>query len=246
MWAREIVHPRNYRALLAAIRLTPRPLQNVWRYLTASGSYPYSPAVRTPTGIVRPTLDSFHDMMTFNEIFLREDYFLPKDARTVLDLGSNKGISALYFLTRHPEVRVWLYEPVPANIERLRSNLVGLEDRYTLDQVAVGSTSGLVSFNIEPTGRYGGIGVATEEAITVTCKDINTVVGGILDVEPAIDLLKIDIEGLELAVIEAIDHAYLPRIRTICFEWADSNLKPLKEFYAAAYFNETYRLTLRE
>lgn len=40
-------------------------------------------------------------MMTFNEIFLRMDYFLPEDARTVLDLGSNKGISALYFLTRH-------------------------------------------------------------------------------------------------------------------------------------------------
>jgi len=245
MWAREIVHRRNYRALLAAARLTPHPVQNMWRYLTASGSYPYSPAVRTPTGVVRPTLDSFHDMMTFNEIFLREDYYLPEDARTVLDLGSNKGISALYFLTRNPDVRVWLYEPVPANVERLRANLDGLEDRYVLDQVAVGTKSGSVSFNIEPTGRYGGIGVATAQAITVACKHINEVLATIFDNETHIDLLKIDIEGLEIAVVEEIDRAYLPRIRTICFEWGDPDLKPLQDIYDSTFFNETYRLTLR-
>jgi len=245
MWAREIVQPRNYRAVLAATRLTPRPVQNVWRYLTASGHYPYSPAVRTPTGIVAPKLDSFHDMMTFNEIFLREDYYLPADARTVVDLGSNKGISALYFLTRNAGVRVWLYEPVPANVERLRANLVGLEDRYVLDPVAVGTESGSVSFNIEPTGRYGGIGVATDEAITVTCKDINEVISAILDTESHVDLLKIDIEGLEVGVVEAIDRVYLPRIHAICFEWADPDLKPLNDFYESTFFNETYRLTLR-
>lgn len=245
MWAREIVNPRNYRAVLSATRLTRRPVQNVWRYLTASGRYPYSPAVRTPTGIVAPRLDSFHDMMTFNEVFLREDYYLPANARTVVDLGSNKGISALYFLTRSPDVRVWLYEPVPANVERLRANLAGLEDRYVLDQVAVGTESGSVSFNVEPTGRYGGIGVATAEAITVMCKDINEVLSTVLDTESHVDLLKIDIEGLEVGVVESIDRAYLPRIHTICFEWADPELKPLSDFYESRFFNETYRLTLR-
>ncbi len=245
MWGREIGHPRNYRALWAAIRLTPAPLRNVWRYLTASGTYPYSPAVRTPTGIVAPRLDSFHDMMTFNEIFLREDYLLPEQARTVVDLGSNRGISALYFLTRNRDVRVWLYEPVPANLERLRANLAGFEDRYRLHDVAVGTQSGSISFNVEPTGRYGGIGVATEEAITVVCKDINTVVAAVLATEPHIDLLKIDIEGLEMEVVEAIDPTYLPRIHAICFEWEAPDLQPLNEFYDSTFFNETYRLTLR-
>ncbi len=245
MWGREIVHPRNYRALWAATRLTPAPLRNVWRYLTASGTYPYSPAVRTPTGIVAPRLDSFHDMMTFNEIFLREDYALSARARTVVDLGSNKGISALYFLSRNRDVRVWLYEPVPANVERLRANLAGFEDRYRLDEVAVGTRSGPVSFNVDPTGRYGGIGVATEQAITVACKDINTVIATVLETETHIDMLKIDIEGLELGVVEAIDRAYLPRIHTICFEWGAPDLKPLNELYDSTFFNETYRLTLR-
>lgn len=138
-----------------------------------------------------------------------------------------------------------MYEPVPANVQCPRANLAGLEDRYTVDQVAVGTESGSVSFNVEPTGRYGGIGVQTAEAITVTCKDINTVIATILDVEPGIDLLKIDIEGLEVEVVEAINRAYLPRIRTICFEWTAPDLKPLNEFYDSTFFNETYRLTLR-
>ena len=38
--------------------------------------------------------------------------------RAVIDLGSNIGISALYFLTRNADCRVWLYEPVPRNVER--------------------------------------------------------------------------------------------------------------------------------
>ncbi len=44
-------------------------------------------------------------------------------ARVVVDIGSNIGISALYFLTRNPACRCWLYEPVPRNVERLRANL---------------------------------------------------------------------------------------------------------------------------
>ena len=45
-----------------------------------------------------------------------------------VDFGSNIGISALYFLTRNPSVQVYLFEPVPSNIERLRENLKGYEN----------------------------------------------------------------------------------------------------------------------
>lgn len=47
-------------------------------------------------------------------------------------------------------------------------------------------------------------------------------------------------------MVEAIEHAYLPRIHTICFEWQDPALKPLSQFYDSTVFNETYRLTLRK
>ncbi len=245
MWAREVVELRNYRALAEAVRHTERPVENLRRYLTAAGQYPYAPAVRTPMGVVHPMLDSFHDMMTFNEVFLRGDYALPPGATTVVDVGSNKGISALYFLTRSPDVRVWLHEPVPANLERLRANLVGYEERYVLTEAAVGTASGPVRFNVEPTGRYGGIGVATAEAITVTCRHVDEVLGEVLEQVPRIDLLKVDIEGLELEVVEGIDPALLSRIGTICFESDQPGLTPLADAYTSTSRNETYRLVHR-
>ena len=74
-------------------------------------------------------------MWTVNEVFCRQDYGADASIRAVVDVGSNIGISALYFLTRSPDCRAWLYEPVPRNVERLRGNLAGYEDRYALREV---------------------------------------------------------------------------------------------------------------
>lgn len=245
MWANEVVAPRNYRAAARMAKLTPRPHDNIWRYLTARGKYPYSPEVRTPIGPVRPTLYSFHDMMTFNEIFVREDYACPEDAKVVVDLGSNIGISALYFLSRNRDLRCWLYEPVPANLARLRANLVGFQARYQLHETAVGMSAGQVTFNVEPSGRYGGIGVATEESITVECTDVNALLADVLDEVKEIDVLKLDIEGLELGVLQAIDRTLLQRIRLIYLEWQERNLQLVPDLFDAEFFNETYRLSRR-
>ena len=95
-----------------------------------------------PAGIVAPTLFSSHDMVTVNEVFCREDYRAGPELEVVVDIGSNIGISALYFLTRSHRARVWLYEPVPANVERLRANLARFEGRWRLDQAAVADRDG--------------------------------------------------------------------------------------------------------
>ncbi len=44
----------------------------------------------------------------------------PRDISVVVDFGSNIGISALYFLTRNQDIKVYLFEPVPQNILRLK------------------------------------------------------------------------------------------------------------------------------
>ena len=112
------------------------------RYFLGRGDYPYRCPVRTPAGIVAPTLYSSHDMFTVNEIFCREDYASGSGVRTVVDVGSNIGLSALYFLTRDPGCHCLLYEPVPRNVERLRLNLAGYEERYTLHEAAVAAAAG--------------------------------------------------------------------------------------------------------
>ena len=57
-------------------------------------------------------------------------------------------------------------------------------------------------FGVEPTGRYGGIGLELDGSIEVDCLEINDVLERVLEREPAIDVLKLDTEGLELATVQ--------------------------------------------
>jgi FkbM family methyltransferase len=216
--ARNALRPANYLALFNMARRYERPLESARRYFRRSGDYPYACGVRTPQGIVRPTLWSWHDMLTVNEIFCREDYRAGPKLRTVVDVGSNIGISALYFLTRHPEVRCRLFEPVPRNVERLRSNLAGFEGRYELEQVAVADTEGTLPFATDEAGRYGGLDRRDGELLEVRVRHVNDVLEEAIAGEGAIDLLKLDIEGAEERTVRAIRPDLLRRVGVVYLE----------------------------
>lgn len=209
---------RHYHALRKMTLQYPRFPEMLGRYLLGTGRYPFEAAVRTPLGTVTPTLYSRHDVLTVNEIFCREDYRAGPETLVVVDLGSNIGLSALYFLTRSPETRCYLYEPVPENLDRLERNLAAFRPRYELSTSAVGAEAGTVEFGVEETGRYGGIGVATGATIRVDCLAINDVLARVLEKEGHIDILKIDTEGVEEPTLRAIDRKHLARIRTIYAE----------------------------
>ncbi len=167
---------------------------------------------------MRPRLWTSHDLLTVNEVFCRLDYAAPPDTRVVVDVGSNVGISALYFLTRDPAVRCHLFEPVPQNVARLRHNLARFEGRWTLTEAAVWDRETTASFGVESTGRYGGIGVELPEQIEVRCLDVNAVLADVLEREERIDVLKLDTEGAEADTVAAIRPELLARVGTIYFE----------------------------
>ena len=211
--------PANYRALAAAPLRYRHPVGALARYFFGRGRYPAEIEVRTPTGVVCPAVYSAQDAITIHEMFCRQDYVADSTLGAVVDIGSNIGLSALYFLTRNDASRCYLYEPVPTNVERLRRNLAGFEGRWFLEEAAVADRSGTLPFATDPTGRYGGLdrdkpGAAT---IEVEVRHINDVLREVLELEPVIDLLKLDTEGSEPATVAAIDPALLTRIgRIVC------------------------------
>jgi hypothetical protein len=71
----------------------------------------------------------------------------------------------------------------------------------------------------------------------------NPVIPDVLSSNDRIDLLKVDIEGLEVDLIRAIAPASLDRIDVICFEWNSPGVVLHPDRYDSSYFNETYRLT---
>jgi FkbM family methyltransferase len=241
MIARALLEPGQYAAVARMARRYPAFADVLKRYLLGGGEYPYACRVRTPMGIVAPVTYTHHDIFTVQEVFGREDYRAGDDLRVAVDVGSNIGISALYFLTRNAEARCYLYEPVPRNMERLRANLAGYADRYRLEDVAVASAGGTVAFTVEPFGRYGGIGVPGDHHIEVRCRAIADVLDEVLEREDRIDLLKIDTEGAELDTVRAIRADQFARIDTICFE-TSAPYNPDPGQFAMRFAAETCRL----
>lgn len=229
--AQNVVRPVNYTAVVRAAGVYENPLTSIARYFMGGGSYPQSVRVRTPIGPQSITAFNSQDMITVHEIFCRQDYRCPSPPQVVVDLGSNIGVSALYFLTRSPSSRCDLYEPDPRNIEKLLQNIQGYEDRCTVHQAAVADTEGTLPFTREPTGRYGALGdkiadweIPGIEEISVRVENINSVLKQAISRHGVVDLLKIDTEGSELTTLRAIEPDMLKHVRQIAIEWDDHNL----------------------
>jgi FkbM family methyltransferase len=228
------------------VRIYPDLFDSARRYLTARGDYPHRCRVRTPLGVVAPTLYSSHDMSTVNEIFSRQDYRVGRELEVAVDIGSNIGISALYFLTRNATARAFLFEPDPKNTMRVRATLAEFEGRYRLEEVAIAVADGTASFATEDSGRYGTLRVDESAPdttlITVRTRAINAVLREILRDQERIDVLKIDTEGSEIDLVTAIEPDVLDRISTIYYE-TDAPAPLHQDRFGFRYSCQTNRLT---
>lgn len=215
---RAVTQGQHWRAAANILLVTRSPPEMLWRYLSGRGRYPRAIGLRTPLGLLTLTAHCHDDILTVNEIFCRIDY--PADAgdRVIVDLGSNIGVSAAFFLSRGTDVFAYLFEPLARNVERLEGNLAPYPGRYTVEVCAIGDVDGPVDFGWEETGRYGGLGVRTGQTTTVQCRRAGPMIEAIVARHGAIDILKIDIERQEEAVVAQIPPALARKIRKIYIE----------------------------
>lgn len=143
-------------------------------------------------------------LWVLREVFLLEHYELPDEVQpdVIVDLGSNVGISVLYFADRFPNARILAVEAEPDTFRLLETNTAHLP-QVTRVHAAITDHDGEVSL-------YSGAeswGASTMPAPEHSTR--NVVPSLTLDhlaeqneVEH-IDLLKMDIEGAEAAVIRS-------------------------------------------
>ena len=224
-----------YVAFFNIFRFFEGSLEILIRYVFETGSYPAKFVVKTPLGLQKVSVFSHHDLITFVECFGKMDYAAPEDVSLVVDFGSNIGISALYFLTRNPNVKVYLFEPVPRNVERLKKNLKGFEARYEIKEWAIGTKEGRANFASEKTGRYGGLikggpsylsRYPSEMRVEVEVRSANKVLKEILSRHDSVDILKIDVEGVEVEILSQFETDILDRINRIYVEVATDQEVP--------------------
>jgi FkbM family methyltransferase len=144
------------------------------------------------------------DIMVLDEIFSQREYeppgpiqkllaTLPR-ALGVVDLGANIGLFGAWLLGRFPEARILAIEADPANaaIHRQTIEANGLEERWTLLERFAAPSHGLVRF---AAGAHATSHESSHEGtMDVEAVDVFTHLDGA-------DLIKIDIEGAEWAIL---------------------------------------------
>lgn len=167
------------------------------------------------------------------------------------DVGANVGVFTCLIASQGHTVHS--FEPVPETFCRLKNNVKfnGLLDRAYLNCVAVGKEQGMVSFCIhEDAAATNRLALPEEvrmripssiQSVAVTSLDVYCRTQGI----HSIDLLKVDVEGMEPYVLQGA-RAVLKerRVAAILIEICPVNLRSVGlspadlylEFEAARYF----------
>jgi FkbM family methyltransferase len=148
---------------------------------------------------------------------------------TVFDIGANVGFVTLVAARLvGPNGRVVAFEPVPENVESIKENLALNEvDWVELRETAIGREGGsarMIVSDVSAFSRLETISVpdAERERIDVSITSIDELVGS--GSVPAPDLVKIDVEGAELEVIEGMRRTIAEHHPVILCEIHDCNV----------------------
>lgn len=150
--------------------------------------------------------DEFYELK--KEIFGENCYYLELETEEpkIADLGANIGISVLYFKRLFPKAKIVAFEPIPDNFKILEKNITEnqLDDIELIEAVIAPKSGKLIIF--EPIGEgewksgagiipKGWKGIQTNKEILVEAVGIRELL------REKIDLIKMDIEGMEYEVI---------------------------------------------
>jgi FkbM family methyltransferase len=142
------------------------------------------------------------EMLVLKEVLVERLYDVDMaEPSVVVDLGANVGVASLHFLGRWPDARIVAVEPDPTTVRKLRSNVASEPGVVVVQAAIVGSPASSVSF-LADASSWGSRVAADEEHGTVRVPALT------LDQLLAqagvdhVDLLKIDIEGMEHEVLQ--------------------------------------------
>ncbi len=149
----------------------------------------------------------------------KAEYWLPEalEPRTILDIGGNIGITSRYLAHFFPGAQVHAFEPVPANLELLRSNTAG-NVRIHVHPYALGPADGEIALGSpDPSGYnqggYSAFATPAGGTISAPVRSVESALGdaGI----GVVDVIKIDTEGAEYSILSAIPEPVLGGARWI-------------------------------
>lgn len=185
--------------------------------------------LRWPCGITFPEVTDDHigRMCTRGDVYeasLLQD-IRTRSARLALDVGAHIGVHTIW-LSALCGYKVVAIEPTPATAAKLRANVAanGLTDRVVVMEAAAGAASGRGRMEERSEVNTGMNRLVLDPAGPVEVITIDS-----LEVRPA--LIKIDVEGEEMAVLEGAA-ATIERHKPLLY--VEGDMKTL-DLWAAAH-----------
>jgi len=167
---------------------------------------------------MRPRSASNNDYGVAYEIFVHNILFPPvwippERVQLIVDVGANVGMSCLWWLSNYWRARVIAFEPHPDHVSQARANIAlnGWQDRVELHQAGAGASAGRAM--LSDAGTSSSLVGPIKRGIEVEIVDFFEMIGG-----QHIDILKMDIEGAEVELLQDERFGQLS-IGALVMEW---------------------------
>ena len=173
------------------------------------------------------------------------EFLLPRDAvRTVLDIGANVGVTALYFSQIFPNAQIYAFEPAPDNFAVLECNIANSKRIRGFNFGLGAQDAALELFHSDNPVNFGGYslhpaGSDTSRRIQIQVKNVASVLAE-LSLEK-IDVVKIDTEGAEWDILTAFPENILQTAKYITGE-----LHGNKDFALLEYLSRWFDVGMRK
>ncbi len=138
------------------------------------------------------------DLAILKEIFLDDEYDVSLNCEPdiIFDLGSNVGLSVIYFKLKYPNSKIYCFEPDPATYQKLRKNTLQFFNIF-LFSVAVSDMVEEAKFYISESSMSSSL-VERERGQKFIFVKNNTLDNIMKENKLThVDLLKFDVEGAE-------------------------------------------------
>lgn len=144
-------------------------------------------------------------------------------AKVIMDIGGNVGSDVELLRTKHPQARIYTFEPVPALFEGLKSKFAK-DPNVVVTNVGVSDTTGETEFIVEGAIGEGATAVdhtTSGKHIKVHLQDVDTVLAFIQkETGQAPDLLNMNCEGCEYGVMTRMrEKGWIPKVANLQLSW---------------------------
>jgi FkbM family methyltransferase len=181
----------------------------------------------------------------------RDEYAPPPEfrlacdaVRTVLDIGANVGVTALYFSLIFPNAQIYAFEPAPDNFAVLERNIANSKRIRGFNFGLGARDAALELYHSDNPVNFGGYslhpaGSDTSRKIRIQARNVASVLAELsLD---KIDVVKVDTEGAEWDILTAFPENILQTAQYITGE-----LHGNKDFALLEYLSRWFDVGARK